>query len=110
MTTVLVTGGARSGKSHCAERLLAQAPTVTYVATGVPADPSDAEWQARIAAHRQRRPGHWHTIESIEIAGAIRRASGCVLVDCLGTWLARQVDQADAWTQLDRAQQVIVAA
>lgn len=110
MSTVLVTGGARSGKSHCAEQLLGQAPAVTYLATGLPAQSCDAEWQARVAAHRQRRPGHWLTVESIDIATAIRSAPGCVLVDCLGTWLARTVDAADAWAQLDRAAGVIAAA
>ena len=39
----LVIGGARSGKSRAAEALLADAPTVTYVATAYPAD-HDAEW------------------------------------------------------------------
>ena len=41
-------GGARSGKSAHAEALVTGA--VTYVATGR-RDPSDTDWQARIAAH-----------------------------------------------------------
>src|SRR5580658_3215002 len=92
---VLVLGGARSGKSEVAERLVATAARggpVTYIATGPAADASqDAEWAARVATHRARRPGGWETVEvaaEADLAGALGSASGVALVDSLGTWLA----------------------
>ncbi len=91
---VLVTGGVRSGKSRHAESLLAGEPEVTYVAPGPVLD--DADWQARIAAHQARRPATWRTLETGDLAGALR-ADGPVLVDCLGTWLTRTIDDAGLW-------------
>ena len=53
--TVLVLGGIRSGKSAFAEALVADAPSVRYVATAVGGE-DDPEWLARIEAHQRRRP------------------------------------------------------
>jgi adenosylcobinamide kinase/adenosylcobinamide-phosphate guanylyltransferase len=83
---VLVTGGARSGKSAFAERLAASCGGgVLYVAT---AEAGDAEMAARIAAHRARRPADWITLEEpLEPARAVRAHAGSertVLLDCLG--------------------------
>lgn len=89
---VLVTGGVRSGKSRHAESLLSGA--VTYVAPGPVRD--DADWAARIAAHRARRPAAWTTLETGDLAAALA-VDGPVLVDCLGTWLTRLVDDAGLW-------------
>jgi adenosylcobinamide kinase/adenosylcobinamide-phosphate guanylyltransferase len=91
---VLVTGGVRSGKSTHAESLLAGLDGVTYVAPGPVLD--DADWQARIATHRARRPRSWRTLETGDLAVALS-TSGPVLVDCLGTWLTRLVDDAGLW-------------
>lgn len=91
-TRVLVTGGVRSGKSTHAESLLAAEPGVTYVAPGPSWD--DADWQVRIAAHRARRPATWSTVETAEVAAAVAAAPGAVIVDCLGTWLTRVLDDA----------------
>lgn len=96
----LVLGAARSGKSAHAERLLAAEPQVRYVATA-PDRPDDAEWQERVAAHRRRRPPGWQTLEPVEAAevAAVVRSAGpsAVLVDDLGLWVARVLDEADAW-------------
>ena len=90
---VLVTGGVRSGKSSHAEALLADAQAVTYITPGYPADPqSDPEWAARVAAHQASRPASWVTRETVDVAQALRETTGAVLVDCLGTWLTRQLD------------------
>lgn len=94
---VLVTGGVRSGKSSHAERLLEHAPAVTYVAPGpTPDEDADPDWAARIAAHRARRPAHWTTLESRDLAAALA-VDGAILVDCLGTWLAAVLDEASLW-------------
>ncbi|MFC3500548.1 bifunctional adenosylcobinamide kinase/adenosylcobinamide-phosphate guanylyltransferase [Micromonospora krabiensis] len=98
--TVLVLGGIRSGKSEFAESLVSDAPVVRYVATAPEGDPDDTEWAARLAAHRQRRPGSWTTEET---AGDPRRLADVVasaapnetlLVDDLGGWVTVLLDPA----------------
>jgi len=59
---VLVTGGARSGKSAFAEEQLADRERVCYIATGLPRE-EDPEWQERIRLHQERRPASWTTRE-----------------------------------------------
>ncbi|WP_435203613.1 bifunctional adenosylcobinamide kinase/adenosylcobinamide-phosphate guanylyltransferase [Janibacter sp. GS2] len=97
---ILVTGGVRSGKSRHAESLLSPphlpaGSPVTYLATGPQLD--DADWAARVAAHRDRRPDSWTSVETTDAAGALTRTSDPVLLDCLGTWLTAQLDDLDAW-------------
>ena len=103
MTTTLVLGGARSGKSRYAEQLLRDRAGVLYVAPGPVADGTDPEWADRLAAHRARRPASWQTLETGDLAGALRTARRPVLIDCLATWLTRSVDEAGAWEDRDRA-------
>jgi adenosylcobinamide kinase/adenosylcobinamide-phosphate guanylyltransferase len=91
---VLVLGGSRSGKSGFAESLLAGEPAVEYVATAAQR-PDDAEWAARIAAHRARRPAGWTTLETPDVAGVLRRAGPPVLVDSLTLWLAGALEFTD---------------
>lgn len=95
----LVIGGARSGKSHHAESLLAASPQVTYCATAAER-PGDDEWAQRLAAHRARRPQHWTTIETTDVAGVLTAADHgqAVLVDCLTLWLTQVMDETDAWS------------
>jgi adenosylcobinamide kinase/adenosylcobinamide-phosphate guanylyltransferase len=86
----LVLGGARSGKSRYAERLVqAAAAHGIYCAT---AEPGDAEMAARIEAHQARRRAFWHTVEApLELADTIRAEAAPdrpVLVDCLTLWLS----------------------
>src|SRR5215469_11038300 len=109
---VLVLGGARSGKSRHAELRLAAEPRVTYLAAGPyppPSSPSpstaqhaaDAEWAARVAAHRARRPPWWQTVESLDVAATLRSECGAVLFDGAGTWLAAVMDESGAWAAGD---------
>lgn len=100
---ILVTGPARSGKSEWAETLATRSgKLVTYIATAQ-IDPTDAEWQARIAQHQQRRSPDWKTIAvPIDLADAIAQftTKDCLLIDSLGTWLANLLEQdAIAWNQ-----------
>ncbi|WP_084517094.1 bifunctional adenosylcobinamide kinase/adenosylcobinamide-phosphate guanylyltransferase [Microtetraspora niveoalba] len=91
----LLLGGARSGKSEEAELRLAAEPRVTYVATGPSGD--DPSWLARVKAHRDRRPAHWETVETTDLAGLLRVSSGTLLIDGLGTWIAAVFDECGAW-------------
>ncbi|MQT11686.1 bifunctional adenosylcobinamide kinase/adenosylcobinamide-phosphate guanylyltransferase [Segnochrobactrum spirostomi] len=86
---VLVTGGARSGKSAFAERVVrASGLERLYVATG---EARDGEMAERIARHRAERGEDWRTLEvPIALAGLIAAEAGpgrIVLVDCLTLWL-----------------------
>jgi len=103
MAVTLVTGGARSGKSRHAEQLVHGATSVTYLATGRPADPADPEWSARVARHRARRPQTWRTVEGLDLVAALQEAPEAVLIDCLGTWLTGLVDRTQLWSDLERA-------
>jgi adenosylcobinamide kinase/adenosylcobinamide-phosphate guanylyltransferase len=96
---VLVLGGARSGKSATAEAMLSGQQGVEYVATGLPPGQGDQEWDARVAAHRQRRPAGWRTTETADLAAVLAAAgsAGPVLVDCVSTWLARVMDDCGCW-------------
>jgi len=98
---VLVLGGARSGKSVTAEGMLTGHERVDYVACGRPADDSDPAWAERVRLHRERRPTHWTTLETLDLEGLLDdadRAAVPVLVDCLSTWLAGAMDECGLWT------------
>ncbi|MFF0576443.1 bifunctional adenosylcobinamide kinase/adenosylcobinamide-phosphate guanylyltransferase [Streptosporangium saharense] len=93
----LLLGGSRSGKSAEAELRLAAEPEVRYVATG-PRGDGDDEWARRVRSHRERRPAHWETVESTDLAGLLRGSRAPLLVDGLGTWVAAVFDECDAWS------------
>jgi Adenosyl cobinamide kinase/adenosyl cobinamide phosphate guanylyltransferase len=103
MSVTLVLGGARSGKSRYAESLMRPYAEVTYVAPGPVPDPSDPEWEERILRHQARRPAHWTTLETTDLAAVIRAADRPVLIDCLSTWLTHLIDDIDAWQDRERA-------
>ncbi len=83
---ILVTGGARSGKSRHAESLLAQASSVRYIATSQIFDEEMAE---RIRHHQDGRPAHWHTIERWQgleqVITADMPVGEAVLLECVTT-------------------------
>jgi adenosylcobinamide kinase/adenosylcobinamide-phosphate guanylyltransferase len=92
----LVLGGARSGKSAFAESLLDPGLACRYVATGEPGA-EEGGWAARLAAHRARRPAGWVTVESLDLAGLLAEGATPLLVDSLGSWLARVADRDRLW-------------
>ena len=68
-----------------------------YLATGQVAD-SDAAWRLRIAEHRDRRPSHWSTVETDDVARQLRRSPDTpTLVDDIGGWLTATLDKHQAW-------------
>ena len=75
LVSTLVLGGARSGKSQFAERLITDSRlTRFYVAT---AAAGDDEMAARIAHHRSRRDPAWTTVEEpLALVDALTRVSG----------------------------------
>ena len=86
---ILITGGARSGKSRLAERLAQEYPSpLGYVATGAAGDGEMAE---RIARHRARRGADWETLEEpLELCEVIQGHDGyfnVMLIDCVTLWL-----------------------
>jgi adenosylcobinamide kinase/adenosylcobinamide-phosphate guanylyltransferase len=108
---LLVTGGARSGKSRHAEALLTGRPEVTYVATAPPAT-GDPEWARRVEAHRARRPPTWQVRETDDLAGVLSgsRQGHAVLVDCMTLWLSRAIDRADGWASPAAGERAVRAA
>ena len=88
LTTYLITGGSRSGKSRHALELAKLAEHPFYIATAATGDDEMCE---RINKHKQERGSKWKTIEEqIELADAIKTAQNsgadCIVVDCLTLW------------------------
>ncbi|MFF5140847.1 bifunctional adenosylcobinamide kinase/adenosylcobinamide-phosphate guanylyltransferase [Streptomyces sp. NPDC013157] len=98
----LVLGGARSGKSVEAERRLESFPDVLYVATGGTRG-GDTEWAARVAAHRERRPGSWRTTETCDLVPLLAQDGPALLIDCLSLWLTDAMDSVEAWDDTEWA-------
>ena len=83
---ILVTGGARSGKSRHAEALIADSPQVLYIATS---QIFDEEMAARIQHHRDGRPPHWRTAECWRHLDALITPANApeeaILLECITT-------------------------
>lgn len=100
----LVLGGARSGKSRHAEKLIeASGLEAVYIATG---RAFDGEMEQRIATHKDRRGASWRTVEApFDLARAIagHAAPGAaILVDCLTLWVTNlMLDDRDVAAECD---------
>ncbi|MFZ5964826.1 bifunctional adenosylcobinamide kinase/adenosylcobinamide-phosphate guanylyltransferase [Thalassococcus sp. BH17M4-6] len=98
--SILITGGARSGKSALAERLALRATgRAVYIAT---AEAQDDEMSERIAAHRARRGAEWTTLQvPLDLLGALRESDNEAgdprLVDCLTLWLSNLMLSGADW-------------
>lgn len=96
---ILITGGARSGKSSYAEKLaLGLSDTPVYMAT---ARIWDEEFRERVRRHQARRGPQWTNIEEEKFLSRHALEGRVVLVDCLTLWatnfffdLESDVDQA----------------
>ena len=104
MAIILITGGARSGKSVRAEaRARAFAGKPVYIAT---AEALDAEMADRIARHRARRGNEWLERETpLELVAALDETDGggARLVDCLPLWLSNLLHAGRDWTSATAA-------
>jgi len=82
---ILVTGGARSGKSTFAEETIKKmGDKILYVATAIA---FDDEMKARIRKHREQRPQNWETVEAykdmdVNLSGRLQ-GKDAVLLDCI---------------------------
>ncbi len=114
---LLVTGGARSGKSAFAEKLAKRrGGAVVYVAT---AEASDAEMEQRIARHKTQRPAEWTTVETpLDLQAGPRAATPetrTLLVECLSLWTSNRLLLLDEpgseswWAQVDRLETTLIA-
>jgi adenosylcobinamide kinase / adenosylcobinamide-phosphate guanylyltransferase len=97
----LVLGGIRSGKSRWAEAAIAEPlepdQPVHYLATGAATSVDPAWWQ-RITEHRDRRPPHWRTVETDDIATQLRHSPNTpTVIDDIGGWLTSVMDRRHGW-------------
>lgn len=98
MTVVLVTGGARSGKSRRAEfRTLSFPGQAIYIATS---EAFDTEMQERIALHRACRGVQWELREEpLDLIKVLMETDGRGprLIDCLTLWLSNLMHAERDW-------------
>ncbi|MBQ8889966.1 MAG: bifunctional adenosylcobinamide kinase/adenosylcobinamide-phosphate guanylyltransferase [Bacteroidaceae bacterium] len=81
---ILITGGARSGKSSYAENLaLSLSPNPIYMAT---AHVWDEEFRQRVIRHQQARGLEWTNIEEEKELSKHSVAGKVVLIDCITLW------------------------
>ncbi len=92
--TILILGGARSGKSAFAQEWAEQRghENVLFIAT---AEALDDEMRARIAEHRARRPAAWQTLEAprdvLEALRTWHTMPRLIVVDCLTLWVTNEL-------------------
>lgn len=87
---ILITGGARSGKSAFSEKLAkTRCEQVLYIATSII---TDSEMATRVARHQVERPAHWRTWEGFQQLGDVIRQQvkpgEGVIVECITTLIA----------------------
>jgi adenosylcobinamide kinase/adenosylcobinamide-phosphate guanylyltransferase len=107
--SILITGGARSGKSALAERMtLALGQPAIYIAT---AEAWDDEMADRIARHRARRGAEWETVaEPLDLVRALTETDGGAprLVDCVTLWLSNLMLGGHDWeAEVARVEELI---
>jgi adenosylcobinamide kinase/adenosylcobinamide-phosphate guanylyltransferase len=93
LASTLVLGGARSGKSAFAERMVGDSGLArVYLAT---ATAGDDEMRTRITHHRARRDDSWITVEEplalVDVLTREATQGRVMLVDCLTLWLSNLI-------------------
>lgn len=107
---ILVTGGARSGKSSYAEKLAFETKkAAAYIAT---AQIFDAEMQLRVKMHKDRRQASWTTYEAQFSAAAVitEAAEGheVILFDCVTLYLSNLLlNMGEASSILERKEWIM---
>jgi len=103
----LVTGGARSGKSSFAEKLIGERyESISYIATAMPYDDGMKD---RISKHKDSRPSNWRTYEIYEeISGEIdeiSKSSDAILLDCITVMITNLILKNDVdWEKISMAE------
>ena len=93
---ILITGGARSGKSTYAEKLaLSLSPNPVYLAT---ARIWDEEFRKRVIHHQERRGPEWTNIEEDKELSRHSLSGRTVLIDCITLWCTNFFFDLDADT------------
>lgn len=103
---ILITGGARSGKSSFAERLAKkEGGKLIYIAT---AQGFDKEMQDRIKRHKIRRGNLWKVIEEPKrISDVLRKIDGgTVLLDCVTLWVNNLMNDKEPKREIQRTLEI----
>lgn len=97
---ILITGGARSGKSTYAERLaLSLSANPVYMAT---ARVTDKEFAQRVKIHQERRGREWTNIEENRELSRHDVSGRTVLIDCITMWCSNFFFDCDGQIQSTR--------
>ena len=100
---ILITGGARSGKSRFAQKLaVTLSKNVMFVAT---AEALDADMEKRIAEHKRLRPEGWQTLEKTDGLGKSilenKGKSKVFLIDCITLLISNIFSKGCSDDQID---------
>ncbi|KNY27994.1 bifunctional adenosylcobinamide kinase/adenosylcobinamide-phosphate guanylyltransferase [Pseudobacteroides cellulosolvens] len=106
---ILVTGGARSGKSAFAEeKVKGYGHNILYIATAVP---FDDEMKLRIKKHREQRPDIWETLEAYKdldlMLPDIVKGKSAVLLDCITVMITNLMfEKYRNWDDIDASKMI----
>ena len=102
---ILITGGARSGKSRYAEELaLSLSKNPVYVAT---AHVWDDEFRERVKKHQERRGPEWTNIEEEMLLSRHDLTGRVAVIDCITLWCTNyffQMQEVDACLEALKAE------
>lgn len=82
---ILITGGARSGKSSYAQQLaISLSANPVYIAT---AKVWDKDFEQRVKRHQSERDERWTNIEEQRTVGSLEIENRVAVIDCVTLWL-----------------------